>query len=158
MVVTGDCRSSLYQVISSQTWPLWKLLRRQRMMLMNNAPPATNLSETHGQSKFELFPLAMRVDARTPPYRRSEGHVFPGSDLHIVKVKSYWLLRPRQKLLPSRHVRIQPSRHEWRRHIEHQDLGVVVRANPRPVLFANRSSPPLYQCLYLHLILGRGFL
>jgi hypothetical protein len=105
-------------------------------MLMNNAPPTINLSETHGQSKFELFPLAIRVDARASPCRRSEGHAFPGGDFHVVKVKGDWLLGPRQKRFPGRHVGIQPSRQEWRWHVKHQHLGVVVRANPGPVLFA----------------------
>src|SRR2546425_13281482 len=111
------------------------------MMLMNNAPPTINLSETHGQSKFQLFPLALRVDARTPSYRRGEGHILPSSNLHGVKVKGDWLLGPRQKPLPGRHAGIQPSRQGGRWHIEHQHLGVVVRANPPPVLFANRFSP-----------------
>src|SRR5580692_2199435 len=128
------------------------------MMLMNNAPPTVKLSETHGQTKFELFPLAVQVDARAPPYRRSEGHVFPGSDLHVVKVKGDWFFGPRQKRFPCRHVGIQPSRQKWRRHIEHQHLGGVVRANPRSVLFANRSSPVFDKRLDVRFIPGGGLL
>src|ERR1700687_4979724 len=128
------------------------------MVLMHNAPPSINLSETHGQSKFQLFPLAVRVDARAPSYRRGEGHVLPRSDLHVVKVKGDWLLGPRQKRFPGRHVGLQPSRQEWRWHIEQQHLGVVVRANPGPVLFANRFSPSLDKSLDIYFIVGRGFL
>src|SRR5260221_7359539 len=110
------------------------------MVLMYNATPTINLSETHRQSKFQLFPLAVRVDARAPSYRRGEGHVLPGSDLHVVNVKGEWLLGPRKKRFRGRHVGIQPPRQEWRWHIERQHLGVVVRANPCYVLFANRLA------------------
>jgi hypothetical protein len=36
----------------------------------------------------ELFSFAVRVDARAPPCGRSEGHIFPSSDLHVVKSKA----------------------------------------------------------------------
>jgi hypothetical protein len=128
------------------------------MVLMNDAPPTINLSETHGQSKFQLFSLAVRVNVLALPYRRGEGHILPRSNLHVMKVKSDWLLGAREKRFPGRHVGIQPSRQEWRRHIEHQDIGVVVRANPRPVLISNRFSPSLNKRLDVPFILGRGFL
>jgi hypothetical protein len=38
------------------------------MVLMHNAPRTINLSETHGQSKFQVFALAVRVDTRAPSY------------------------------------------------------------------------------------------
>jgi hypothetical protein len=56
------------------------------MVLMHNAPPTINLSETHGQSKFQLFPLALRVDVNASSYCRGESHVLPHSNLHIVKI------------------------------------------------------------------------
>jgi hypothetical protein len=64
------------------------------MMLMNNAPPTINLSETHGQAKFDLFALAVRTDARALSYRRGESYVFARSNLHVVKVKGDRLLGP----------------------------------------------------------------
>jgi hypothetical protein len=54
---------------------------------MHNAPPTINLLETHGQSKFQFFALAVRVEACAPSYRRGEGHFFPSRDFHVVKVK-----------------------------------------------------------------------
>jgi hypothetical protein len=64
------------------------------MVLMHDAPPASNLAETHSQSKFQLFALAVRTDARALTYRRGESHIFARSDLHVVKVKGDRLLRP----------------------------------------------------------------
>src|SRR5256885_12737985 len=107
------------------------------MVLMHNATPFIDLAQTHGQSKFEFLSLAVRIDARAFSYCGSEGHVRSSSDLDVVKVKGDWPLGPRQKeLFPSRHVSVQPSRQQWGRHIEHQHLGVVIRANRQPVLFA----------------------
>jgi len=33
------------------------LVRRQRVVLMHNSPSTIDLSQTHGQSKFQLFPF-----------------------------------------------------------------------------------------------------
>jgi hypothetical protein len=74
-------------------------------------------------------------------YRGGEGHFLPGGDLHVVKVKGDRLLGPWQEWPPCRHVGIQSSRQEWRGYIEHQNLGVVIRANPLQVFFANCFRP-----------------
>jgi hypothetical protein len=53
---------------------------------MHNAPPTVDFAEAHGQSRLQLFSLAVGVDAGAPPYRSSERYVLPGSDLQVVKV------------------------------------------------------------------------
>jgi hypothetical protein len=77
------------------------------MVLVQDAPLAVDLAQTHGQSKFKGFPLAVRINIYAVSYRRSEGDVLVGNDVHVVKVKSDGLLRPREECLPGRHVGIQ---------------------------------------------------
>jgi hypothetical protein len=123
-------------------------------MLMHNTPPATNFAETHGQSKFQFFALAIPVDARALSHGRGERHIFPRGDLYVSKVERDWLLGTLQKLFPGCHVGIHPSRQEWRWYVEHQYIGVMVRANPRSVLFANSSSPSLDQRSNVSFVIG----
>ena len=80
------------------------------MMLMHNAPSSIDFAEAHGQSKIQRFSLTVCADAGALSYRRGKGHIVPSSDLQVVKVNGNGLLGPRQKRLPSRHVRVQPSR------------------------------------------------
>jgi hypothetical protein len=124
-------------------------------MLMHNAPPTSIFSQTRGQSKFQLFPLAVPADARAPSNGRGERHVFPRSDLYVSKVKRDWLLGPGQELFPARHVGFQPTRHQCSRHIEQQDLGVMVGSNPLPITFANGFSLSLTNRSNICNVLGR---
>ena len=57
------------------------------MVLMHDAPPASNLLETHSQSKFQPFALAVRTDARALSHGCREGHIPARSNLHVVKIK-----------------------------------------------------------------------
>ena len=63
------------------------LLGRQRMVLVHDAPREVDLAQTHCESKFERFPLAVWTDASALSYRRDESNILAASDLHIVKVK-----------------------------------------------------------------------
>jgi hypothetical protein len=58
-----------------------------------------------------------------------------------VKVKGHWVPGPRQKRFPGRHVGIQPRDKNAGGTSNIKDLGVVVRADALPVLFASRSGP-----------------
>jgi len=67
------------------------------MVLVHDAPLAVDLAQTHGQSKFENFPLAARIEVNAISYRRGKGDVLASNDVHIVKVKSDGPLRPREE-------------------------------------------------------------
>jgi hypothetical protein len=63
------------------------------MVFVHDAPLPIHFAEAHGQSKLQLFPLSVRVDASALSYRRGKGYVLPCSDLYVVKVKGDRLLR-----------------------------------------------------------------
>jgi len=45
--------------VGETQWQLLILFGWQRMVLMHDAPPAVDLAQTQGQSKFERFPLTV---------------------------------------------------------------------------------------------------
>src|ERR1700732_379032 len=124
----------------------------QRMVLVHDPPRAVDFAQTHCQSKFESFPLAVRTDASALSYRRGESNILAASDLHLVEVKGNGLLSPRQKRLPGCHVVIQTPRKERWRHIEHQNVRVVIRSDGRPVRVADRLGPSVDKSVDLRLI------
>ena len=53
-------------------------------MFMHDASRAIYFAQTHGQTKFERFTLAARIDVDAPSYCRRIGNILTTSDLHIV--------------------------------------------------------------------------
>jgi hypothetical protein len=85
------------------------------------------------------LPLGSTVDALSD--RGCESNLGAACHLHVIKVKRDRLLGPRKERLPGRHLRIEPSRDQGRRDIEHQHVRVVIFADRRPVFFTNGSRP-----------------
>jgi hypothetical protein len=109
-------------------------------MFVNDAPPSSVLAETHGKPKFELKLLAA-AEIATATNGRRKRHIVAGSYGYVVKIEFDRLGLPSKERLPRRHIGVQPSRQEWRRHIEHQYIGVVVCANCIKVFVAHRLRP-----------------
>ncbi len=114
---------------------------RQRMMFVHDAPPAIVFTKADGEAKRKRLAGAVRVDVDARSPRRGEGDLPAADDRHVVPIEGNRLLRPGEKRLPCRHVRVNPTRLEGRWNIEHQDLVIVVGANRRQVLFAHSLRP-----------------
>jgi hypothetical protein len=71
----------------SSGYPARLLRGRQRMMFVQDAPPAVNFAKTHRQPKCKGFAFAVRGDVDAPSQCRDEGNIPAASDLHIVKSK-----------------------------------------------------------------------
>jgi hypothetical protein len=112
-------------------------------MFVHDAPSAVDFAQAHCQPKFQGFPLAKRINVDAPSHGGSERNVQATGDPDIVKSKGNGFFRRREKGFPSRHIGAQPLRLKRRRHIEHQNAGVVVGANSRTVFVPHRSSPSL---------------
>jgi len=110
---------------------------------MHHAPPTINLAEAHRQSEVHLFGLAIRTNPGAPPCCRSKGPRPSGSDPHIVKVKGGLLGPRREKLLPCRHVLIQPRDKNGGGTSNIKMLGSWSSTNGIPVFFAHRFGPSI---------------
>lgn len=68
-----NCAPTVKLMYSNMQW----LRCGQRMMLVHDAPSASNLPKAYGESKFELLPLTVRVNASAPPSAVAKGTSFP---------------------------------------------------------------------------------
>lgn len=119
---------------------------------MHDAPLAVDLAHPHGQTKFQRFPGAVWSNVDALPRGGCKGNILPARNLHVVKLEGDGLLARGKERLPGRHVGIQASRRKGRRHIEHQDVHVMIIADGRSVFVADGFAPSLDQSVYLRLI------
>jgi len=101
-------------------------------MFVHNAPLAIAFSKPHREPEFQTGVFAV-LDVIAVPYGRCRGHTTTRRNLHPFKIESdgpclHWV-----ESLPGCHIGIQSTRQKRRWYIEHQNVRVMVRANPRQV-------------------------
>ena len=95
------------------------------MVFVHDAPPSIQLAKSHRETKVELNFLAA-AEVGTVPDRGCERHFLTGSYFYIAKSECNGLGLAGKERLPRLHVGVQPTRQERRRHIEHQDVGIMI--------------------------------
>ena len=122
------------------------------MVFMHNAPPPVMFTEPHRQPKFKIDLLAA-AEVAASSNRGCKRHIVPRSYLNVVKIELHRLGLQSKEPIPRGHISAQTARKKWRRHIEHQDVGIMVGPNPRKILIANCFGPSGDQVPKLRLIL-----
>ena len=122
------------------------------MVFMHNAPPAVVFTEPHRQPKFQIDLLAA-AEIATSSNRGCKRHIVPRSYLNVVKIELHRLGLQSKEPIPRSHICVQTARKKRRRHIEHQNIGVMIRPNSRKVLVADCLGPSRDQLPKLRLIL-----
>ena len=106
-----------------------------RMMFVHDSPFSVNLAEAHGEAEFQIHGFTATQVAACPD-RGRKSHIGARRDADVAKIEAYRLRLPFEEHLPGRHVGVQSARQEGRRHIEHQEFGVMVGADSGEVLIA----------------------
>lgn len=117
-----------------------------RMMFVDNKPLARAFSKAHRQTESQVGLLAGTININAAPDRCRKSHIRTRSDLELVKIEDN---RPRLSLvegIPSRHIRIESARQEWRRHIEHQYVRIMIGSNSWEV-FVSYGLCPIFEDL-----------
>src|SRR5690348_6756852 len=111
------------------------------MMFVHYPPASVTLTKAHGEAELELNRLAIALRAAAAPDGRRKGHLRSSGDFQIMKVELDWSGGPGEERPPRCHVGVQAAHQQGWGYIEHQDLGVVIGADPGQVLLAHRFGP-----------------
>ena len=95
------------------------------MVFVHDAPPSIQLAKSHREAEVELNFIAA-AEIGTVPDRGCERDFVAGGYFYIAKGELNGLGLAGKERLPRRHVRVQPTRQERRRYIEHQDVGIMI--------------------------------
>ncbi len=109
-------------------------------MFVDDAPRAVHFSQAHGQAKLQFFAVSF-IGADAVPDGGGEGYVLSGGDFYVAKVEGNGTLGARVEQVPGLHVRVQPTREQRRRDVEHQHVSIVVGADGGQVLVSNGFCP-----------------
>src|SRR4029078_174491 len=112
------------------------LNRRSRMMLMHNVPASVNFAEPHCQSKIQRLAPTISANRHAVSYCCSKRDFHSRSDFDVSEIKTNGFFCERKESVPSRNILINTSRLKWRRHIEHQNVGIVILTNCGTILIA----------------------
>src|SRR5580704_18771472 len=104
------------------------------MMFVHDAPSPILFTKSHRQAEPEVLFLAVAVDVDALSDSRRKSHVLPRSYLYVLKVKHHGFWGTPEEQLPCCHIRIQSTRQEGRRYIEHQNVRIVIGSNSHKVL------------------------
>src|SRR5580698_2600952 len=119
--------------------------RRKRVVFMQDAPLPADFPQTNRQSEFKRLAAPGAIDVHALPFCSGERHVRAGSDFNIYQAECDGLFGVREKQPPSIHVRIESARMKRGRHIEHEQIHVVVRADRIKILISHRARPTIQQ-------------
>ena len=112
------------------------------MMFVNKPPLTVLFTKTNRDPKFQIRRFAaLNIAAMSDS--GGKRYVTTGSDLDSLKVEPYWPHLRGVELVPSRHVCVNSTRHERRRHIEHQDVGIMIGSNPIKVFVTHSFCPTI---------------
>gem|GEM_PF-1581240 len=122
------------------------------MMLMHNVPASVNFAEPHCQSKIQRLAPTISANRHAVSYCCSKRDFHSRSDFDVSEIKTNGFFCERKESVPSRHILINTSRLKWRRHIEHQNVGIVILTNCGTILIAYPFTPPFDQIANCQLV------
>ena len=99
------------------------------MVLMSDNPVTVYFLQANRQPEiqFDVFTAGFR--SGTAHECGDEGNILPGGDRHLLDVENHRIVRPREKQVPGRSVRVDPLRLQRRWNVEHQHVRRVVTQN-----------------------------
>lgn len=121
------------------------------MMFVKDPPLAVLFAKAHREPEFQIRRFTV-LNMTAMSDGGSERHIIAGSDLDLLKFEPDWLRLARVELLPSRHVRVDPTRLEWRRHIEHPNVGIMIVSNSVKVFVAHSFCPTVDKVAQLFIV------
>lgn len=121
------------------------------MMFVKYPPLAVLFAKTHREAEFQIRRFTV-LNITAMSDGSSERHISAGSDLDLLKFEPEWPGLTREELLPRRHVRVDSTRLEWGRYIEHQNVRVMMGSNSVQVFVAHSFYPTVDKATQLYFI------
>src|SRR5262249_38602103 len=125
--------------------------RRHRMVLVPDPPSAVDLAKPDGQPKLKATRHGRVTDCGRAATHDGSGKGDGVADIYLqlFGVEGLPGLMIGKKQIPSLLVFCQATRLQWRRHIEHDDLIIMMRQYSRQVMPPDGVGPSLDERLYL---------
>ena len=76
-------------------------------MFVRDYPPAADLAQADGQTKFQLNSLPVRLLSGTAHEGSDERYIIACGNVHLVYIKNTGILRPGEEQIPSLPVRFK---------------------------------------------------